>query len=416
MNILFYCDEYPPAQSGGIGTAVKIVAESLVQRGHKIIVVGVQQFNKTHPYKTIINGVIIYRLTHYRIVGLFKIFPEKQFNYALYFLKKIGLMNILAVNSLKRSYSFMNNIISNEKINIVEIPDYSYSSQYFHKVINFPKLETISVMRVHGCKSFISYYSKNIISDLDRKNDFNNYSSVDYICAVSKFSAIFLVSLLKISSNNISVIYNPIENSFFNKNITPQLGLKKNIVFLGKIKAAKGAFNLIKAFNQIANKYDDLTLTFLGKGEIETAKNLIDSNLANRIYFPGFLNRDQLQYEILNSLFCVIPSYFENFSLAALEVMSCKKALIYTKRASGPELITDGYDGLLVDPDNVHEISKAMMFLIENPKEREKMAELGYNNVKATFSENIIVSQLENYYQNIIYKSNDKEISIIHTT
>ena len=32
MNILFYCSEYPPYVTGGIGSATKIVAEELAKR------------------------------------------------------------------------------------------------------------------------------------------------------------------------------------------------------------------------------------------------------------------------------------------------------------------------------------------------------------------------------------------------
>ena len=40
MNLLYYCSEYPPYKSGGIGTVTKIVAEELVRRGHNVSVIG----------------------------------------------------------------------------------------------------------------------------------------------------------------------------------------------------------------------------------------------------------------------------------------------------------------------------------------------------------------------------------------
>ena len=47
MKILFYCNEYPPYPTGGIGSVTKIVAEELVKRGHEIFVVGYYPYN-TH--------------------------------------------------------------------------------------------------------------------------------------------------------------------------------------------------------------------------------------------------------------------------------------------------------------------------------------------------------------------------------
>ena len=38
MNILYLCDEYPPAKTGEIGTVTKVVAEAMVQKGHTVYV------------------------------------------------------------------------------------------------------------------------------------------------------------------------------------------------------------------------------------------------------------------------------------------------------------------------------------------------------------------------------------------
>ena len=45
MNILYYCDEYPPTRNGGIGTVVKLVAEAMAARGHQVTVAGSRKGN-----------------------------------------------------------------------------------------------------------------------------------------------------------------------------------------------------------------------------------------------------------------------------------------------------------------------------------------------------------------------------------
>ena len=62
MNILFYCAEYPPYKTGGIGSVTKIFAEELVRRGHNVYVMGYYPENKSFPQYSVINGVHIYRL------------------------------------------------------------------------------------------------------------------------------------------------------------------------------------------------------------------------------------------------------------------------------------------------------------------------------------------------------------------
>ena len=63
MNILFYCSEYPPFVTGGIGSATKAVAEELARRGHNVYVVGyyISMPTKGVIYENI-NNVHIYRI------------------------------------------------------------------------------------------------------------------------------------------------------------------------------------------------------------------------------------------------------------------------------------------------------------------------------------------------------------------
>ena len=59
MNILYLCDEYPPAKTGGIGTVTKVVAEAMVQKGHTVYVLSGRPAGHALPYETSINSISI---------------------------------------------------------------------------------------------------------------------------------------------------------------------------------------------------------------------------------------------------------------------------------------------------------------------------------------------------------------------
>jgi glycogen synthase len=40
MHVCFLCDEYPPCQHGGVGAMVQALGRALVERGHRVTVVG----------------------------------------------------------------------------------------------------------------------------------------------------------------------------------------------------------------------------------------------------------------------------------------------------------------------------------------------------------------------------------------
>ena len=176
----------------------------------------------------------------------------------------------------------------------------------------------------------------------------------------------------------------------------------KTILFFGKIIESKGTFSVVKAFNIVAEKYPNVRLKLIGNGNIEKAKELLAPQYRNRVEMPGFMRKEEIKQEIDNAMFCVLPSYFENFSMAALEVLARKRALIYTRRSSGSELIQDGENGFLVDPSNIDEIVQKIEQLIDNPKLCQSMAEKGYLCCKERFSVNTIVPQLEQYYQKYV--------------
>ena len=106
--------------------------------------------------------------------------------------------------------------------------------------------------------------------------------------------------------------------------------------------------------------------------------------------------------EIDKALFCVLPSYLENFSMAALEVLARKKPLIYTCRASGSELLEDGNNGLLVDPADIDQIAEKMRLLLSDQVLRERLAENGYSMCKRRFSTETIIPQMESFYEEVI--------------
>ena len=71
--------------------------------------------------------------------------------------------------------------------------------------------------------------------------------------------------------------------------------------------------------------------------------------------------------------------------MTAIEAMSTGCPVIFTKRATGNEIIRDGFDGLLVDPDNIEEIANSVIWLLTNEKEANIIGIRGYEKVKEKF-------------------------------
>lgn len=403
MNILFSCDEYPPAKTGGIGSVTKTVAEGLSARGHNIYVVSGRLPGHGLPAKKIINGVLVYRITYFRHWG-----TMINNRWIIHILTSIGFLSKLAEREINRTHKYIEELISMHHIDLVEIPDYTILTKYYNtrKFIPFKPFSSKTLARVHGSKSFLSYFKAGKISSIGLQNDSDFFNKVDGISSVSKFSADFLRNKLGIN-RPIHVIYNPLDFSALREESTQNIQQIEQqapyIFFLGKIKETKGAYSLIRAFNIFSYKHPNYRLLLAGGGEIAKAQLLVDVGIKEKVTFLGYVAHAKLMTYIRKSAFCVIPSYYENFSMAALEVMSMGKALVYTRETSGPEIIEDGIDGILVNPRDSDEISRKMCVLAENASERNSIEKKAVEKITNNFSIDVILDQLEKFYNQTIH-------------
>ena len=391
MNILFYCSEYPPFRNGGIGSVTKIVAESLVKLGHRVVVAGYYPSMPKQEIVENINGVCVYR---YGLGVRNSWFKNKmwQISNKLHFSK---IINQREINFIEGKIS---ELIELNNIDLLELTDY-YTMVYCKNTLRFRKFNIPTILRIHGSVSFINDMAGNPF-DILHKNDCAHFNRCDHVLAVSEFSLNYIREKFILPNiKSYGVIYNPIEDSIIHK-ATPSD--KDTVLFLGRLTKEKGAISLVKAFNLCAGKNTRIRLQFLGAGDAKTLLEHVDSQYHDRIEFLGHCNRQKVVESIDQCSFACIPSYFENFSMAALEVMSRNKTIIFTERASGKELINDGVNGFAVDPDNISLISERMLYLANNRSMRDEMANNAYNDIVEKFPISKIVEQLEQYYHKII--------------
>lgn len=152
----------------------------------------------------------------------------------------------------------------------------------------------------------------------------------------------------------------------------------KLIGYIGLITKRKGLEYLIRSLHGIKKKYPGIKLIIIGwhtpndAGYFTEIRALIkELSLEDDIHFTGVLSdvRDSLaSLDIV-----VLPSLEERCSRTLLESMSCAKAVVATRVGGTPEIIQDGVNGLLIDPENADQIGGAVLRLLEDKALREKL-------------------------------------------
>jgi glycosyltransferase involved in cell wall biosynthesis len=169
--------------------------------------------------------------------------------------------------------------------------------------------------------------------------------------------------------NSVSVVTPPITT------LPAPQAPKPLIVAIGRLSRQKGFDLLLRAFHQLRDRHPHWSLTILGDGplhkEIESLRD--ELGLQDQVLITGTV-RDP--YSVLRQadLF-VLSSRWEGFPNVLLEAMSCGLPVISADCRTGPrEIIRDGVDGLLVEPENVGALATAMDRLMSDESERDSLA------------------------------------------
>jgi len=147
----------------------------------------------------------------------------------------------------------------------------------------------------------------------------------------------------------------------------------------------------------------NVSLLILGGGpEYGSLKKEIEKlNMKKQIALYGFARREDVLRELQNSNAFVLSSKYETFGVVLIEAMSCGLPIISTK-CGGPEsIITDESIGLLVESDNIQELSTAMLKVYNGKYDRKYIRDYSIE----SFSEDAIVYELNKVYEKILYEN-----------
>ena len=158
----------------------------------------------------------------------------------------------------------------------------------------------------------------------------------------------------------------------------------KFILFVGRFSISKGIKTLIQAFNiiQNENKFTDISLIIMGVDfgyEKDMEKLIHTLNLSKKIIIIKNPPREDVISAYGESEFLVLPSQWELSPLVPLESFAFKKPVISTKSHGIPFTVKDNENGILIEPDEPEQLSKAIIKLLFDDKLRNKLGLSGYN-------------------------------------
>ncbi len=185
----------------------------------------------------------------------------------------------------------------------------------------------------------------------------------------------------------------------------PEMAGKRLVLFFGRLHQIKGLDRLVEAFSRVAQKLSDVHLVvagYDGEGYGERVREALERHgTLDRVTFTGPVVGDQKLAAFRDCDLLVMPSYQENFGMAALEAMACGLPAVVSKGVYlYPEIERAGA-GLVVDGEPAG-LAQAMETLLEDPALRARLGEAGRRLVAERFSAERVAAEMRSVYRSIL--------------
>lgn len=145
---------------------------------------------------------------------------------------------------------------------------------------------------------------------------------------------------------------------------------KPIFLFTGVIETRKGLDRLLEACKLLQTQgYHNYTLMVIGSGPtLEELKLFSETNnLQNRVFWVGWLDYSQLGTYFRHADLLVFPTLEDIWGMVVLEAMALGKPILCSKYAGVSEMIVEGENGYIFDPNQPAELAKLMSGFIDSP-------------------------------------------------
>ena len=384
MKILQGCVRYPPAP-GGAETVVKAYSEGLRDLGHDVEVITTDLYTETPFIKkempSEVNGINVTRHKAYTVSG------EAHY--------------VLAPGMVQ---SFLS-----KKADIIHTHSYGYFQNHAGWIRErFQSTPWVITPHFHPSWSMWGGAKRKTLREFyDTVIGKGTMESADLITCVSKHERDMLVSEIGISEDNIKIIYNGInwndwqilpDKNIFRKQY-PDIS-DKFVLFAGRLATNKGLSDLISAMDLVNQKSVDLVITGadMGLGK-QLEKEALEKGV--RMHRLGHIDDETYRSVLAAAEMLVLPSEYEAFGIVLLEAAAAETAVIGTNVGGIPEAMSPGNNGLIVEYNDVDNLSKSIATLLDDAKMCKEMGKAGRVWAK-NFSWDSILKELEQEYRSII--------------
>jgi glycosyltransferase involved in cell wall biosynthesis len=200
----------------------------------------------------------------------------------------------------------------------------------------------------------------------------------------------------------VAVVSNAVPLPLLDEAGAPGIEEPQRILFLGRLEAAKGVFELLAAGARLAPAHPALRLVFGGEGDADALRRrAAELGIAAHVELPGWIGPDERDAQLARaSVFC-LPSHAEGLPMSLLEAMASRKAVVASNVGGIPEIVRDGENGLLVPPRDDAALAGALERLLGDAALRASLARRARATIEQHYSTEVVCGQLSALYREL---------------
>lgn len=332
-KICFFIDDI--SQCGGTERVCLIIANKLCSLGYNVKILNV--INKKPPFFECDSRISLYTLLNNPI--------ERKLKYKKWY-KRWKMRHLLlhwGIDVVIDVDTTLSNItipaVHNTSIKTISWDHYSYYKAKEYQ----PRMDALELIKQHNVPLVV-------------------LSKADWELYINKEN---------VNPKRIIQIYNPLtfESNDYIKHDS------KKVISVGRFSHEKGFDLLLKAWSIVETQHPDWVLEIWGDNGLNMSKQLHDLKIQLHLQ-NVFLNKTtkDVRSKMTDASIYVLSSRFEGLGIVLLEAAAMSLPLVSFNCLNGPrEIVKDGKNGFLVEPENIDELANKIMILMEDGELRHKM-------------------------------------------
>ncbi|ESP90037.1 glycosyltransferase family 4 protein [Candidatus Halobonum tyrrellensis] len=230
-------------------------------------------------------------------------------------------------------------------------------------------------------------------------------SRLDHVVVPSEYNKRYLREDLEIETD-VSVVPATIDVDKFQPSDDCVSG---RLLTVARLVEKKGHEYAIDAVADLLDRGYDVEYHIVGTGEREAflRERVRERGVEEAVEFLGHVSDDRLQRELHEAELFVLPCVItangdrDITPVALREAMATRTACVSTTISAIPEVITDGHDGRLVDPNDAVALADALADLLDDPARRRTLAGNARETVETKFDIATAVDDLEAVFDRV---------------